>query len=50
MLKTSVKLIEPVLKAVVLELAMLFPVTLSDSELARRPESEVENEKPIISS
>jgi len=35
------------LKAVVFELAMLLPVTLSASELARRPERAVENEKGI---
>src|SRR5689334_12857864 len=39
--KTSPKLIAPLLKAVVLALAMLLPVTPSDLELARRPDKAV---------
>ena len=44
---TSAKVIDWALKAVVLALAMLLPVTPSASELPRRPERAVENKNDI---
>jgi hypothetical protein len=40
--------IEPLLKAVVFALAMLFPATPIASVLARSPERAVENENGIV--
>src|SRR6185503_8384232 len=48
--KTSEKLMAPLLKAVVLALAMLLPVTPKALELARRPDKAVENKNGILSS
>jgi hypothetical protein len=45
--KMSAKVIELLLKAVVFAFAMLFPVTPKAFELARKPDSAVENEKGI---
>src|SRR5438128_11704658 len=50
LVKMSAKLTVLPLKAVVLALAMLLPATLSELELARRPDKAVEKLKPIIAS